>query len=433
MIIFFSVQNFRSLRDNITLDFRATSNSELAEYYIQEFPDLKLKLLKLAMIYGKNASGKTNILKALDFLRGFIINKGTDKETPTGVQAFALDRDKDSVFDVKFVHEDIIYQYQLTLNHTVIVKEHLYHWPRGAKASVFKRDLKHDGRKTEYIYKWSGSKANKNLIGNLELTVPNQSVLTALKKYNYSGPMQQAFSWFKSTLAPIVEPNTRLIPWNLHNFLNDSKSCNYTDFYVSQLQLADFIISNITVKKEEVALADIPIDSALRHLIKTIEKDKEKMPEKVEITEVLLSHKVADGEFTLNLEEESLGTQRFLEFCGFLCWMQQGNSKIILIDEIEQSMHEELIRHFIATYLTYAKDSQLIFTSHNSSILEMKDIIRRDSIWITDRFEDGGTELSRLTEYPVKKEHSIANLYRKGLIGGKPDISSISLEGDDET
>jgi AAA15 family ATPase/GTPase len=96
-------------------------------------------------------------------------------------------------------------------------------------------------------------------------------------------------------------------------------------------------------------------------------------------------------------------------------------------------MHEDLIEHFIASYLTYAKKSQLILTSHNSSILNMKDIIRRDTIWITDRLENGATELSRLTEYPIKKEHSIANLYRKGLIGGKPDIGSIGSDGSDES
>ena len=80
MIIYFSVQNFRSLRDKITLDFRATTNAELADYYIQEFPKLNLKLLKLVMIFGKNASGKTNILRALEFLREFILQRDTDKE-----------------------------------------------------------------------------------------------------------------------------------------------------------------------------------------------------------------------------------------------------------------------------------------------------------------------------------------------------------------
>jgi len=426
------VQNFRSLRDKITLDFRATPNSELAEYYIQEFPDLKLKLLKLAMIFGKNASGKTNILRALDFLRNSILQQDTDKSKPTGTEPFALDKDKNSVFDLKFVHEDIVYQYQLTLNQTIIVKEHLHYWPKGTKTRVFTRDLQKLLKEAEYKYNWSGSKANKTLIENLELTVPNQSVLASLKKYNYSGPMQQVFSWFQDTLAPIVEPNTSLIPWNLHNFLNSTESCEYKDFYVQQLQIADFIISNITVKKEEVALTDIPLNSALKYLINAIEKDNNKMPETVERIDILLSHKVADGEFILNLEEESAGTQRFFEFCGFLCWMQQTN-KIIPIDEIERAMHEDLIEHFIASYLTYAKKSQLILTSHNSSILNMKDIIRRDTIWITDRLENGATELSRLTEYPIKKEHSIANLYRKGLIGGKPDIGSIGSDGSDES
>lgn len=430
MIIYFSVQNFRSLRDKITLDFRATANAELAEYYIQEFPELKLKLLKLAMIFGKNASGKTNILRALDFLRDFILQQDTDKNKPTGIQPFALDNDKNSEFDLKFVHEDLIYQYQLTLNHSVIVKEHLHYWPKGTKTRVFTRDLKKMGKEAEYKYNWSGSQANKTLIENLELTVPNQSVLASLRKYNYSGPMQQVFSWFKDTLAPIVEPNTSLIAWNLQRFLDNTEACNFKDFYIEQLQIADFIINNITVKKEEVALSDIPLNSALKYLINAIEKDNNKMPETVERIDILLSHKVADGEFILNLEEESAGTQRFFEFCGFLCWMQQTN-KIIPIDEIERAMHEDLIEHFIASYLTYAKKSQLILTSHNSSILNMKDIIRRDTIWITDRLENGATELSRLTEYPIKKEHSIANLYRKGLIGGKPDIGSIGSDGSD--
>lgn len=431
MIIYFSVQNFRSLRDKITLDFRATTNAELADYYIQEFPKLNLKLLKLVMIFGKNASGKTNILRALEFLREFILQRDTDKDKPTGIQPFALDKNKDTEFDLQFVYEDIIYQYELTLNRSAIVKEHLHHWPNGMRARVFTRDLKQDSQKAEYKYSWSGSKANKTLIENLELTVPNQSILTSLKKYNYSGPVQQAVSWFNNTLAPIVEPNTSLIEWNLQKFLDNTEVCDYKSFYIEQLQLADFQINNIMVKKEEVLFSEIPLNSALKHLINTVEKDKNKIPEKVERVEILLSHKVDDGEFTLNLEEESAGTQRFFEFCGFLCRMQQFDT-IIPIDEIERAMHEDLIKHFIATYLTYAKKSQLILTSHNSSILNMKDIIRRDSIWITDRLERGATELTRLIEYPIKKEHSIANLYRKGLIGGKPDIGSIGSESSDE-
>ncbi|HOD18081.1 MAG TPA: ATP-binding protein [Candidatus Cloacimonadota bacterium] len=415
MIIYFSVKNFRSIRDKITLNFRASAQSELAEYYIYEFPELKLKLLKMAMIFGKNASGKTNILRALDFLRDFIIHKAADKTKPTGVQPFALDKDKNSEFEIKFVYENIIYLYKLILNQNLILSEQLYYWPNGVKTRIFTRDYNFEEK--NYKYNWSGAKASKALIENLILTVQSQSILTSLKQYEYSGPMQQAYNWFNKTLAPIVKPDTKLVIWNIENFWYNEK---FKDFYISQMQKADFIINGINVKKEEVAFAKIPFVI----LEDTIRNKNTKLPDKMEQISIILSHKVSDGEFSLELKEQSEGTIRFLELCGLLCWIQQNN-KVIPIDEIERSMHEDLITYFIETYLSFAQASQIIFTSQNSTILDMKEIIRRDTIWITDRLENGGTELTRLTDYPVKKEHSIGNLYRKGLIGGKPDTGII--------
>ncbi|MDD3143873.1 MAG: ATP-binding protein [Candidatus Cloacimonetes bacterium] len=432
MIIYFSVQNFRSLRDKVTLDFRATSHSELSEYYVQKFPELKLKLLKLAMIFGKNASGKTNILRALDFLRSFMLSDKADKDKPTGVQPFALDQDKDSEFEIKFVYDNIIYRYKLRMNQSEIVTEQLHFWPKGKITKVFTRELLRNDDTIEYKYDWLGAKASSILTGRLELTVANQSVLTQLKQFHYTGPMQKAYDWFYNTLAPIVYPNTDLFSWNLQKFLSNKGSSDFKDFYVSQLQTADFMIKDITVNKEEVVLSELQNSRQLKLLIDSIRDANGKVPSKIDRIDVLLSHQVSDGEYTLALEEQSAGTIRYLELCGFLCWLQQTN-KIIPIDEIERAMHEDLIKHFIATYLTYAKESQLIVTSQNSSILNMKDIIRRDTIWITDRLENGGTELTRLTEYPVKMEHSIGNLFRKGLIGGKPNIGDVLVDGENES
>ena len=80
MIVSFSVSNFRSIRDEICLDFRATTDKTLRDYYVYELPKPKTRILKMAMIYGANASGKTNILFALDFLRDFVLQTGVDKE-----------------------------------------------------------------------------------------------------------------------------------------------------------------------------------------------------------------------------------------------------------------------------------------------------------------------------------------------------------------
>lgn len=417
MIIYFSVQNFRSIRDKVTLDFRATPRKELAEHYIQEFPNLRLKLLKMAMIFGKNASGKTNILRAIEFLRSFVRNEAIDKDLPTGVQPFALDRDKNSEFEVKFVYENVVYLYQLILNQAYIEKEHLYYWPNGKKTCVFKRD-RTDGK---YSYLWPNAKASKTLTENLELTIPNQTVLASLKKFNYSGPIQQAYDWFRNTLAKIVYPDTTLVDWNQTYFLNEDCISEFKDFYVHQLQIADFNIQDISVNRKEEEIYKVPFPKVFNYMMKTKESE---VPDKIPIDEIILRHHVSDGDYLLDIAEQSAGTIRFFEFCGFLCWLKQKDI-ILPIDEIERAMHEDLIKHFISAYLIYAEKSQIILTSHNSSILDMKDIIRRDTIWIADRLENGSTELTRLSNYQIKKEHSIGNLFRKGLLGGKPKIGFI--------
>ena len=96
-----------------------------------------------------------------------------------------------------------------------------------------------DKNQYHYRFKWTGAEAPVALSEQLELTVQNQSILTALKGYNYSGPIQQGYEWFRDVLAPIVEPQTDLVSWNLRKFLDNSeKECRNLDFYISQLKTA---------------------------------------------------------------------------------------------------------------------------------------------------------------------------------------------------
>ncbi len=126
----------------------------------------------------------------------------------------------------------------------------------------------------------------------------------------------------------------------------------------------------------------------------------------------------------MQLREESIGTQRFLGLGVFLEMMTKGDI-CIPIDELDCSLHIDLIELFILLFFKYSVTSQLIFTSHNVALLNKKNIIRRDAVWITDRLLDGSTQLSRVDEYPVRKEHAIDKLFMKGQIGGKPDIGVI--------
>lgn len=431
MIITFSVQNYRSIRDKVTLDFRATPATEFSEHYIRSFPELRLKLVKMAMLYGKNASGKTNILRALDFLRWFIVAREANKDRPTSVEPFALDSEKETTFEIKFIFNGIVYLYYLVINRTLILRESLHHWPKGKKAIVFNRILK-EPKKTEYTYQWAGAETTTTLQEKLELTIPNLSVLSSLRSVNYSGPMQNAYDWFKSSLAEIVKPDTELVPWNLRNFFRPIDRSKNINFYISQMQKADFMIDAIEIKDEEVPISEVPSNVMNRIIAQITQNQNEPLRiDKLHTLSVKFNHKVSDGYFTLGHPDESAGTQRFFELCGFLCWLQSEN-KIIPIDEIERALHEDLIKHFIATFLVNSDQSQLIVTSHNSSLLNMRDIIRRDTIWITDRNPGGGTELTRLSDYQVRIEHSIGNLYRKGLIGGKPNIGTVTENAGNE-
>lgn len=433
MIITFSVQNFRSIRDKVTLDFRATADHTLEKYYVYATSKPKVKILKMAMIFGANASGKTNILMALDFLRFFIVAKEADKDELIDVDAFALDKAKDTIFEIEFLHNDIIYLYKLCLNQKFIQSEQLYHYPKGTKSTVFERKLIINGE-YKYSYNWTGATLNSEQKKFLEITIQNQSILSRLKSIQYSGPIQYARDWFLSTLAPIVEPRTKLITYGIQKYVNNPQTDqDYRSFYLNLLKKADFLIDDISIEKDEIRLSELK-ENVREYIInqRKLNGDKNPAEEVLKTTNLLISHHSGDDTYRLNINDESAGTQRYFELIGLLCELLH-RQRVVPIDELESSLHIDLMTHFIQTFLRNSSRGQLIFTSHNTAILNEREILRRDTIWITNRKPDGSTELNPITDYPVRKEHAIDKLYRKGLLGGLPNLGSTMLDVEDDS
>lgn len=430
MIVTFSVQNFRSIRQEICLDFRATSDKTLEDYYVYELPKPKTRILKMAMLYGANASGKTNILLALEFLRSFVLRTNLEKEDAIPLEPFALDTEELSHFRIEFCHDSVLYEYTLKLNRKAILLERLIHYPYGKPALVFERKLSSTENDYEYSYDWRGAEfRNKEQKNKLEILLHNQSILSGIGGFRYSGPIQEARNWFRETLAPIVKPRTSLMSYNINNYLSNMKSdLDYLSFFVERLQRADFMISSLEVKEREITFKDIPIE--VRNLISKRE-GKKSDSDTVKAISLLSTHKTPEDSFVLDFDEESAGTKRYFEFIGLMCELLHKN-RIVPIDEIECSMHIELQLHFIETFLRNVKGGQLLFTSHNTALLNERDILRRDAIWITERNPDGSTKLTSVSDYPVRKEHAIDRLYRKGFLGGIPNVGSTVMEHGDE-
>ncbi|HNX02840.1 MAG TPA: ATP-binding protein [Candidatus Cloacimonas sp.] len=432
MIITFSVQNFLSIRDKVTLDFRATSDKTLEEYYVVSVEKPKRRILRAAMIYGANASGKTNLLMALDFLQQFISDTSTNKEIPIPIVPFAMDEDKPSIFEVEFLQKGIVYSYYLELNEKCIIQENLSYFPQGRRSTVFSRNLI-DKNEFKYQYSWKNASVDKKQQDALELTVQNQSILSKIATMQYSGVLQEARNWFTGTMNPILDYTTDLLNFNYLTYLDSSEQKKkYKPLYLELLKRADFWIEDFNMEKKIISLGDLP--PSLRAEIEEKHKEREGNKQIGELYRLKkeFTHKTPSGTFVLNYNLESAGTQSFFGLIGILFELIYKN-RIVPIDEIESSLHIDLIIHFITTFLRNKGGGQLIFTSQNTAILKEKDILRRDAIWITDRKEDGSTSLTSVSDYPVRKEHSIESIYRKGLIGGLPNLGSTLLEDENDT
>lgn len=423
MIITFSVQNFRSIREKITLDFIASSDKHLEEYFVYEIPKPKVRILRMAMIYGANASGKTNILKALEFLRDFISSPISVRDEPIKYLPFALDSEKPSTFEIDFCHEDIMYSYSVELNTERILSERLDYYPKGRAANVFQRD--YDSEKDVYKYKWTYRGYSRAIQDRLELSIRNQSVLTTIASIEAKGPLQKARDWFRGYLLPMLGPQHQLDSF-LFDAISNNKMSN--EFALSLMKTADLMISGYELIQEDVPPEILNQLENLIHAISSLSAmGKRGDLQTPKMLKLLLTHSVDGGNFILDFLDESSGTQRFFGFTALLSNLLQ-KPVTAPIDEIDCSLHHSLILHFLRMFLNNSESGQLLFTTHNLSLLGEKDIARRDCIWITERQFDGSTELSSVWDYPVRKEHSIESLYRKGFLGGKPYLGSIDIE-----
>ncbi|GBD88731.1 hypothetical protein BMS3Abin03_02672 [bacterium BMS3Abin03] len=433
MIINFSIKNFRSIKDQITLSFEATKSNDLEDYYIIQ-PKKGLRLLKLGIIYGANASGKTTILQALNFLRDLVLEpleKKTEKFDFEPYLFDAISKNSSTFFSLEFIQNRVKYLYEVELNKETIIKEGLYfHKPN--KALVYRRSTNVKKQLTEITFgsKVKISKESKSaLIGN---TLWNNTVLGGYLKTNFeSTEFQDVIKWFKITLKPIVEPRTGLIPF-VSNLIEkkEIKKRNVIEI----LKKADFGISDIVLRKENKKIDMNLLDFITKNsILPDKEIDKIKETGEIETLEILLQHAISKSKYLLPIEDESAGTKRYYEFSGILSLIISEKS-ILPIDELESSLHPDLVKHFLLTFLVNSKESQLIATTHHRELLMEKDILRKDVIWFTERKEDCSTDLFSLKDFDssvIRNTSSIYNAYKIGKLGAVPNLDDYYIEFED--
>jgi len=401
MILEIRLKNFFSIKEEVVLDLRAAKIKTATAKVLGDnyFTYGKEKILKSIAIYGANASGKSNLIKAIRFCAGMIFQSHLHNEnTIYNFQPFKLDKSSTklpSEFLIRFILSGIEHEYSFALTTKEIIRESLYYYPKGRISKVFTRDEEA-----------SGKKADKYSFGNV------------IKK-----PMDVATNTSNKTLfISRASQMDRELPKEIFNFFSSKFLLSYvglsTDYILelfdnnkemilSTLQIADSDIVNIEISKEIVPVKTYKATFGVDENTSSVEDDMQEIPR------IKTYHKNNPSvPFDFD-REESDGTKKLFFVILRLLDVIKHN-KILLIDEIDTHMHTDIIEFIIKLF--HASDqSQLIFTTHNTNLIDLKKM-RKDQINFINKKEDGSSELYSLYDFKDFRETMDAE---KGYLQGR--------------
>lgn len=448
MLIKFEVENFRSFNEK---QFFHTVQRNFKRYtdHIYEFSD-GLKLLKTNAIYGANAAGKTNLFKALAFLRNITIDpifinsiEGINLLIPFRL---ADTEENESKFKVDFISNDIIYTYELWVKKksNKVTFEKLSKILTSDEVVVFERITNEENK---VVFKFPNNAEYKDLSATLSLIIPSFSTLLSYD-FKFDIDIVNARIWFDEKVK-FVYP--------IYEFGDIAYTLSLKEEY---LTIANRIVKFSRTGIDRLKIDQIPIDiylgaenlSAIDQIIKVLQdknfhsfKDSKgnsctaikKTDGTVVILKLMTIHKNNEGaEVVFDLDQESRGTIVLLHLIPSLI-LSYGEGVNFFIDEIGTSLHPILLRELLSQYLfnniKYAK-GQLIFNTHEDFIMD-ENILRQDEIWLMEKGPNGNSTIFPLSDFPnVRYDLNYKKNYLSGRFGGvpfseKPENLSFNVSG----
>lgn len=421
------------MRDEQTLSFIPTNDDTSRDIYTEEVAD-GVSLLKIGFIYGSNASGKTNILKALDFFSQFMVNDGLNKGDEIGVVPFLLDdvSDKERTqFEMSFYLNREKYKLNLVLDNKVIYEETLQVYSSVQPTLLYKRTYNPEKDATDIVFGGKVGlvkKSREAIEGN---TFNKRTVIAAFGKSNVEkSRLNLVYDFFSQKIAPIMYPQSSLMDFTKRRITRD-RDGRLKRFILHFLKASDFNISDIAIHEEEMSISP-EMELVIKNTSAMPEKAKEEILKKgtLHSDEMFFVHHTSNGDKELDEELESRGTKRYMGLATIL-YDLLVHGVILPIDEIETSIHYELLSYFIKVFLVNSKrGGQLIVSTHDINLLD-EDYIRRDVIWFTDKNDCGETQLIRLSTLGLHKTLSVYNAYRQEKLVNLPFLDSIYMDMDE--
>ena len=440
MLISYTISNFLSFDSKQTISMVAGAPKKKADHCINKG---KIKILKFVELYGANASGKSNLIKAVAFFKKIVLEGVKTNWSNCYYRGKKDNKDKLSTFDFEFEIEDKIYTYgfDILLSKNSIRAEWLYELkPENNDILIFNRTTNGDIKLNENYFDsdtlhrlniyYSDIKNQDNILF-LTLMNINKDSLYEENPCNSVIIFRKVFNWFLNSLV-VIFPDV---------YLDNSK------FFISNQKLNEInaLISKFGTGISQCKLIDCPLDelqsklppAIFNNLINQFEKfvsarANEKNPRvNIRLNKDIYFLSKKDGSYQLNkivfehrndegsyeFYEESDGTQRLFDLIQVL--MDDGFEKVYFIDELNRCFHPDLSLEFVKSFFAKTTNSQLIVTTHEIRLLDL-DLLRRDEIWFCERKSNGPTNLYSLEEFGERFDRKIDKAYLDGRYGGIP-------------
>lgn len=399
MLIEFSISNYRSFREKQTFSMVAAPRLKKGDNVFkpvvkgEKLPDL----LKVAAIYGPNASGKSNLIKAFGIVKEIAERQPSAQFIPLPVTPFRFDSvlaNQPTCIELHFIYAEQRYEFHLALTQQRIIEERLVAYPKGKETLLYERV--HTSKGDEYTF-GQCLEGGKDLHELWRKSTGAQVLFIAQAVANSSEDLnqfRQPFEWLQSGFF--------VVSGELDALANTSQEL---------VEEYSFVAKEISIFLQEldVPVIDIRVD---KKESSTISKSK-----------TVLTHKTALGEAEFDFQEESDGTRNLIGF--WFPWdfhtRRIVENGVLIVDELDSSLHPEIVVSLLAKHLKADIPSQLIFTTHDTHLMDAK-LLRRDQFWLTERDANGATQLRSIHDFEGRESEDLEKRYYEGRYRGLPFV-----------
>jgi uncharacterized protein len=425
MLIQFSVRNFKVFRKEVCLSLIASNYDKSMEAdNVFEMPAFGLRLLRSAVIYGANASGKTKLIDAVHFMRRFVLDSSRSNQSGDRIEVepFRLNtesRNEPSMFEVVFLQNGEMFRYGFEVNASEVRAEWLYHRPKTKEVPIFYREGQ------DFDLHERQFRKGKFLVKE-DMIRPNALMLSVAAQFN-DALAERVLAWFQQCRQLSGLNEDGYMGFSMAR-AEDSKARA-----IALLREADIGIEDFAVKRLDPSSLPDTMSPELKDLIHSKVKAGVTYFEDVTTMHPVFDEqkrRVDSEEFSLK-EEESSGTLKFFALVGpVLKALEDG--EVIFMDELDAKLHPNLVARLVRLFhspITNPRNAQLLFNTHNTQLLNA-DLFRRDQIWFVDKNGFGEASLYSLasfrTDEGVRKHDNFEKKYLQGRFGGVPVLGDFS-------